>query len=458
MAVETDMIMVFSVSETNKIEIANTDSQFEPQQFELPDDGSLISIDASELNWANYFKCGLVVAQEFMQTSTEPPVMAKTKRCKGMKVVIDGNVPTGSGLSSSAAFVVCATLSILLANDYERLSKQKITKKLLTKLSTVCEQHVGVNSGGMDQSASIFGLKGHALNVGFYPELSIKPFAFPSTSPKLSFVIANSLITANKHTTGPVNYNLRVVEVTIGALIMAKRLGLTIRPDGNLQAGTFRGVMDEYFNKNNNGNDQQQQLDDRAKLAKMIELVQQLFDHKDEGYTTEQVAEELGMTLDQVKQKYMTKFVVRYTTLQLYKRAYHVYAESKRVLDFLHLLETYQHGTHDDTKLLQQLGGLMNQSHESARLLFNNSCPELDTICTIALTHGAYGSRVTGAGFGGSSVHLVPADKAQGIMQALKDHYYRIRFPAISDRDIDEALLVSEPSSGTTIIEKLSLD
>lgn len=441
MAVEADIIMAIHLTDEPVIEVANTNPDFPATKFDLPKDGSPVDIDASKSDWVNYFRCGLVVGQDYLKKNNYPCT-------KGIKVLIDGNVPTGSGLSSSAAFVVCSTLCTLLANGYTNVSK-----KLLTQLSTVCEQHVGVNSGGMDQSASIWGLKDHALFVSFLPDLNVVEFGFPETNPKLEFVIANSLVVSNKQETGPVNYNLRVVEVTLGALLMAKKLNLTIKPDGNLQAGTFRGVVDAYFanEKTPYGQDIQ---DSRQKLDKMIELVNELITQKD-GYTTEQIASELDMSVDDLKAKFMTKYPVRYEVLKLYRRAYHVFTEAKRVLDFLSLLQS---PPSDSQTLISELGNLMNQSQDSQRDYSNNSLPQLDEICTIARENGAAGARITGAGFGGSTVLLTPADKSQQVIDALRTNYYKKHYPKITDEQLADALLVSKPGSGTTIIDNLSLE
>ncbi|ANB12308.1 transcriptional regulator GAL3 [Sugiyamaella lignohabitans] len=441
MAVEADMVMAIALDkDSQSIEVSNVDSVNFPSET-VPISKDLLQIDATKSDWVNYFRCGFRVAQEYLKSKD----IAVDSCLTGMKVLIDGNVPTGSGLSSSAAFVVCATLAVLQANDYKDISKT-----LLTQLSIRCEQHVGVNSGGMDQSASIFGLKNHALFVSFVPELKVKEFAFPETNPKLAFVIANSLITANKHETGPVNYNLRVVEVTLAANILAKRLGLTIPKDGNLQQGTLRGVLEKYFEKQDPsapayGVDVE---DSRKKLSKLSEIVDQYFGDKKDGHTTEEVAEELGLTVDELKRIYMTTYPVRYEKLQLYKRSLHVYEESKRVLDFLSVLESST-----IKEKLPELGRLMNESHYSAIHNFQNSCPELDDICNIALANGSSGSRVTGAGFGGSSVHLVAADKAPTLIKALTEQYYNKRFPNLTEAELAEAILISEPGNGTTLIE-----
>jgi galactokinase len=51
---------------------------------------------------------------------------------------------------------------------------------------------------------------------------------------------------------------------------------------------------------------------------------------------------------------------------------------------------------------------LMNSSHESLRDDFEVSCPELNLAVESALRCGAYGSRMMGGGFGGSTISLLP--------------------------------------------------
>ncbi len=82
----------------------------------------------------------------------------------------------------------------------------------------------------MDQSCSIFGMRGSALLIHFYPSLYVQPATLPAvtTNPNVrqeySFVIAHTMVTADKHVTAPVCYNLRVVETRLAALVMARAL------------------------------------------------------------------------------------------------------------------------------------------------------------------------------------------------------------------------------------------
>jgi galactokinase len=57
---------------------------------------------------------------------------------------------------------------------------------------------------------------------------------------------------------------------------------------------------------------------------------------------------------------------------------------------------------------LVRLGRLLVEGHESLRVDFESSIPEADLIVQSAVRHGAYGARLTGAGWGGAVVVLAP--------------------------------------------------
>ncbi|NLT60218.1 MAG: galactokinase [Candidatus Hydrogenedentes bacterium] len=71
-----------------------------------------------------------------------------------------------------------------------------------------------------------------------------------------------------------------------------------------------------------------------------------------------------------------------------------------------------------------ELGRLMNASDESLRTDYEVTCPELDAMTGIArdLT-GCFGSRMTGAGFGGCTVSLVKSAEVEPFTAALAREY-----------------------------------
>ncbi len=76
---------------------------------------------------------------------------------------------------------------------------------------------------------------------------------------------------------------------------------------------------------------------------------------------------------------------------------------------------------------LESLNSLMSASHHSLRDLLQVSCPELDLMVELARNigtkGGVIGTRMTGAGFGGSTVTLCEIDKLPNIAASLTRDY-----------------------------------
>lgn len=84
------------------------------------------------------------------------------------------------------------------------------------------------------------------------------------------------------------------------------------------------------------------------------------------------------------------------------RRVRHVVSENQRTLEAAEALKGGD---------LEAIGRLMYDSHYSLRHDFEASCPELDVLVEAARkVSGVYGSRLTGAGFGGCTVSLVPQE------------------------------------------------
>jgi galactokinase len=99
----------------------------------------------------------------------------------------------------------------------------------------------------------------------------------------------------------------------------------------------------------------------------------------------------------------------------IYKRCSHVVKENLRVLDGSRALASAN---------LVQFGELMRASHNSLRDLYAVSCAELDLMVKVAEDlPGYYGGRMTGGGFGGCTVNLVSAEKAQGFAAEVRQLY-----------------------------------
>ncbi len=107
----------------------------------------------------------------------------------------------------------------------------------------------------------------------------------------------------------------------------------------------------------------------------------------------------------------------------------------------------------DPESLPQKMGDLINQVQDSCRDQYECSCPELDELCRIAREAGSYGGRLTGAGWGGCSVHLVPEGKVEAVKEAWEKEYYLKKWPEMSREELDDAVVVSRPGRGSLVFE-----
>jgi galactokinase len=92
------------------------------------------------------------------------------------------------------------------------------------------------------------------------------------------------------------------------------------------------------------------------------------------------------------------------------RRARHVVTEIQRVTDTVAALDRVR---------WDEVGRLFDASHRSMRDDFEISCPELDCAVAIAVQAGAVAARMTGGGFGGSSVAVVPEERVESVMRAV---------------------------------------
>jgi galactokinase len=250
----------------------------------------------------------------------------------GTDLVVDGNVPAGSGLSSSAA-LECATATALAD-----LHGADLDRPALAALARRAENEVvGVPSGVMDQMVSMLGRAGHAL-----------------------FLDTRSLATEQ--------VPLSLDAAALSLLVIDTRAG-------------HRLVDGAY-------------ADRRAacEAAAAVLGVPALRDA-----TPEQVEAAAAALGDPGL-----------------RRARHVVTENARVLAAVALLRAGR---------LDRLGPLLAASHASLRDDYEVSSPELDTAVEAAVAAGAVGARMTGAGFGGSAIALVPRDLAGPVEDRVGDAF-----------------------------------
>ncbi|XP_026952413.1 N-acetylgalactosamine kinase isoform X5 [Sagmatias obliquidens] len=326
----------------------------------------------------------------------------------GMNCLVDGNIPPSSGLSSSSALVCCAglvTLTVLGMN---------LSKVELAEICAKSEHYIGTEGGGMDQSISFLAEEGTAKLIEFSP-LRATDVKLPSGA---VFVIANSCVEMNKAATS--HFNIRVMECRLAAKLLAKHKCLPWEEVLRLE-------------------------EVQAKLG--VSLQEMLLITEDtlhsEPYSPKEICRCLGISLQELKTQILSPNTQDVLTFKLYQRAKHVYSEAARVLQFKKICEEAPDNT------VQLLGELMNQSHVSCRDMYECSCPELDQLVDICRKFGAQGSRLTGAGWGGCTVSIVPADKLSSFLANVHEAYYQR-----SNRSLvpeKQSLFATKPGGGALV-------
>jgi galactokinase len=129
---------------------------------------------------------------------------------------VSTDIPVAAGLSSSSALVVAAALALVTANDLA----MPLTE--LMQLLAEAERYVGTWGGGMDQAICLGAKPQCAARVDFNP-LRLTPRPIP---PTWRFLVASSLVRAEKSGAAREIYNRRTAECREALTMVLRRHGL----------------------------------------------------------------------------------------------------------------------------------------------------------------------------------------------------------------------------------------
>lgn len=161
--------------------------------------GNINHVEKSTTQWANYI---LGVVDQLQK---------KGFILTGFNAVVDGDIPIGAGLSSSAA-VECATIYAL--NDSFNLNLDRLQMVPLAQKA----EHLfaGVNCGIMDQFASMFGKKEHVIKLDCRSlEYEYVPFKMEG----YKIVLLNTNV---KHNLAASEYNTRRMQCEKGVALISQ--------------------------------------------------------------------------------------------------------------------------------------------------------------------------------------------------------------------------------------------
>lgn len=294
--------------------------------------------------------------------------LATTAPGLGADVFITGDLPASGGLSSSSALTVglVAALAACWGSPLEPAEA--------AGLAAVAERHAGVETGGMDQQVIALARAAHALRIDFLPPAT-RQVPLPEG---LAIVVASSGEVAAKGSGARDAYNERVIGTRIAALMLADMLGVDI--EGAPLLGAVASID--------------------AAAVMVDELPEQM--------SARAAANAAEADVERIVQLTAAHFdASRKVPVRRY--AQHVLAEAERVDAAEAALRTSD---------LKTFGRLLNESHDSLRNNFRCSTPALDRLAAAMRRAGAYGARLTGAGFGGYALAACEPAKVAAICEA----------------------------------------
>jgi galactokinase len=344
-------------------------------------------------SWARYAVGSLVAFWRLAGAARPDTVSARTH------IQIDSHLPYGAGISSSAALTT-GLIAVLLSSEKLEVDRPRIARAAMR----VEHQFAGIRCGLMDQLAVLLCEKDALLLIDFLDLAQADRITTRTVRlhPRLSAYRAVLINTMVKHELGSSPYNERRLSCERGVAQLAQKLGKSHPTPGHFAAD--REFMRQF-------------APDGAQDTMIASLARVAF------------AEDL----------------------QTARRLAHAIMEVSRVDA---AVDAVQAGD------LQQLTTAINASHLSLAHDYEVSCPELDTLRaqTLAVAEELgrarqlasppiLGARMTGGGFGGSTIQLVH----ETIVPALCARMSERKGPYFESFGIVPEPMVTKLSDGLTL-------
>ncbi|HDH07337.1 MAG TPA: hypothetical protein ENF87_03095, partial [Thermoproteales archaeon] len=372
-------------------------------------------------DWENYLKT-ISYLQNYYWRS-----WGFLRKLKGMDLVFNGNIPPGSGLSSSSAMVI-ATYLVAIA-----LNRLRISRRRLVELAGIGEWYVGTRGGWGDHAAMLFAKRGKVTRICFEP-LKVSYAPFPEN---LRVVICNSLKKASKTAGARSIFNERVATYEIGFMYLLKRF-----PNIKDKVKFLRDFNTRNF-KTWEIYEMLLALPERASRKRILEdlpeyrekLLQIFSEHEEpeKGYDIRGVLI-FGIS-ECERSRIFTDFLRRGLLKEigeLIKVSHNgdrvVVHEGDKVREW-----NVSYGDEDLKKLIELAKG----GDKSAELYlqpgrYSCSIPEIDYMVDVLdRIEGVYGAQLVGAGLGGCLIALVEKNCIEEVKQVLWEKYYKSRIDDI---------------------------
>jgi N-acetylgalactosamine kinase len=173
-----------------------------------------------------------------------------------------------------------------------------------------------------------------------------------------------------------------------------------------------------------------------------------------EYFTTIEISNLLDISIEELREKYLklkdgSLLSEPEDGFKLKQRFRYIVNEANRVEEAVKAMTSEN---------VNVFGELMNQSHQDAKNLYEISTPELDFLCETALLNGAFGARLTGAGFGGCIISMVENNKVSQFVEIMKNQYFhsylKEKNPELYSIGLDttDKIFVCKPCKGAGLL------
>ncbi len=211
MALQREITLLFRPRDDSTIRIANVNPEFELRSFQVAPE---IEANAPG-DWGNYLKAPCQEMARAQQDLSGPGTL------RGFDGLVASNLPVASGLSSSSALVIAVGSTLATVNGFD------IPPLEMAESMARAERYTGTQGGGMDQAISLGAASGCASHIEFEP---LEMFTIPVPS-SWHFIVADTLVRAEKSGAAQVAYNLRTRECREAlALILDALSGAPLSP------------------------------------------------------------------------------------------------------------------------------------------------------------------------------------------------------------------------------------
>jgi len=334
-------------------------------------------------SWENYCKAAIQKLNNHLEVH----------EFRGMDMLIDSDLPMAAGLSSSSSLVVASALAYLGTLDL-RLD-QDMSRVELADLMATAEHYVGTRGGGMDQAVILNGMAGHACKIDFFP-LRVETAPLPKG---FAVVVTDSMVKVEKSGAALHLFNAGPRYCQLATVLVDRQLKAEFDEEVSIDR-----LGDMWFGPLCLTHEEAKSICDRAIPEETLSL--------------EQISQLLNVDKHTVRESWLGDQPEPENGFPLKARLRHQLSEYRRVELARDALLV---GDADE------LGRLMNDSHTSCAEDFGISSEELDALVETSRNAGALGARLTGAGFGGATISLVPEEHLADFTEHVTTHYYKKR-------------------------------